>query len=459
MKTLLLKSALLPNGWADNVELKVNQEGQITAVKAGVDISDGVVVSGCSLPGIPNVHSHAHQRAMAGLAERAGFSDDNFRSWRTAMYACLENMQPRHLQAIATQLYLEMLKFGYTNVAEFQYLHHDPQGNAYADRAEMSLRVVAAAERAGIGITVLPVLYRYSNFGGCEPTAQQRRFINDANGYCAIVDRLKPVVARTAHAALGLAPHSLRAVTPELLRDVLQDSVLQDNHGNFPIHIHVAEQTFEVDSCVNWSGQRPVQWLLNNCLVDGNWCLVHATHMTDLEMTQLAASGAVAGLCPTTEANLGDGIFPAEAYLALGGRFGIGSDSQVCVNAVGELCCLEYGQRLMARRRNVLSTANKHSTGRALFDGALMGGAGVSGHKIGQLAKGFRADLVVLDTRHPRLLDRKDDTLLDSWIFACDENPIKDVWVGGIKVIADSRHIYEEQIATDFSSAMSELRS
>ena len=459
MKTLYLEKALLPGGWARDVEVDIDGRGDIAAIRTDVvdPHSTAGRVEGVVLPGMPNLHSHAHQRAMVGLAEKAGASKDSFWTWREAMYAYLGKMQPEQLQAVAAQLYVEMLKFGYTNVAEFQYLHHKQDGSAYANRAWMTLRCLQAARDVGIGITLLPVLYRYAGFGGQEPVPGQRRFLNDADQFLEIVAELQQATADDANAVVGIAPHSLRAVTPELLHKVL------DNFGEGPVHIHIAEQIPEVASCLEWSGRRPVQWLLENFDVDGRWCLIHATHLTDQEITGLANSGAVAGICPTTEANLGDGIFPTADFLSRGGIFGIGSDSQVSVNPAEELRWLEYVQRLTSNGRNVLAGCYGEkaaaSTGRTLFDGALAGGARACGRRIGKLAVGYRADLVVLDSSHPRLAGRCGDDLLDSWIFSCDENPVRDVFVGGNKVVAGGVHVSEPQIAESFQSAVCELNT
>ena len=453
MKTLFASKALLPNGWARDVEIDIAESGDITAVRTDVADSSAQQLQGAVLPGMPNLHSHAHQRAMVGLAEKAGQSKDSFWTWREAMYAYLGKMQPEQLQAVAAQLYVEMLKFGYTNVAEFQYLHHDRDGNPYSNRAEMTLRCLQAASDAGIGTTLLPVLYRYAGFGGQQPVPGQRRFLNDADGFLNIVAELQKASADNANAAVGIAPHSLRAVTPGLLNDVLA------GFAEGPVHIHIAEQIPEVEACLEWSGKRPVEWLLENFEVDSRWCLIHATHLTDQEITGLAKSGAVAGICPTTEANLGDGIFPTASYVQQGGVFGIGSDSQVSINPAEELRWLEYAQRLTSNGRNVLAAGAGASTGRTLFDGALAGGTQASGRNIGKIEVGYRADMVVLDSSHPRLAGRSGDDLLDSWIFGCDENPVRDVFVGGNKVVAGGVHISEQRIEEQFKSAITELRT
>ncbi len=407
---------------------------------------------GTLIAAIPNVHSHAHQRAMAGLGERAGDADDSFWSWREVMYRYLERIQPEDLNHIAAQLYLEMLKAGYGCVGEFQYLHHDADGKPYADRAEMSLQCLDAARRVGIGFTALPVLYRYGGFGGAEALAGQKRFINDAAGFADIVESLRQAAAGDANAAVGIAPHSLRAIDAALLAEVIGGL-----DGLAAIHIHVAEQTREVDDCVAWSGRRPVEWLFENFDIDQTWCLVHATHMSPAETAAMAASGCVAGLCPTTEANLGDGFFNLREYLDHGGRWAIGSDSHISIDPVEELRWLEYGLRLQTRRRILAVDADTRNPGRFLIDGALAGGAQACGRATGRIAPGYRADLIVLDQSHPRLYRRDDDALLDSWIFSGNQNLVRDVYVGGIKRIENGRHAAEDEIARNFRATLDRL--
>ena len=404
MQTLLFDSALLPHGWAEDVAVRIDEAGTIAEVKT--DATAGERIAGCLLPGVPNLHSHAHQRAMAGLAERSGDHHDSFWTWRAAMYHYVERMQPHHLHAIAAQLYVEMLKAGYTSVAEFQYLHHNPDGRPYDNVAEMSLRTLAAARDVGIGLTTLPVLYRYGGFGAQEPLAGQRRFLNDANGFLHLVETLLDECGDDPNLATGIAPHSLRAVSKALLDDVLDGF---SSRGTHPIHLHIAEQVKEVEDCLAWSGQRPVAWLFANFEVDERWCLIHATHMTEAETRTVATSGAVVGLCPTTEANLGDGLFNAVPFVEANGRFGVGSDSHISVSPVEELRWLEYGQRLNYRRRTVLAGGARRSTGRHLFERVVAGGAQACGRKIGRLEAGYRADLIVLDTDHPALYNRRAD--------------------------------------------------
>jgi formimidoylglutamate deiminase len=451
-QTIWSKSALLSNGWAESVEITLDAVGNIGTVNSGVPYKEGDRVE-VLIPGIPNVHSHAHQRAMAGLGERAGETADSFWTWRKVMYHYLERIQPQHLFDISAMLYLEMLKSGYTCVGEFQYLHHGIDGKAYANRAEMSLQCMQAAASTGLGFTALPVLYRYGGFGGAEPVAGQKRFLNNADEFSSIVELLQDASRNDANTSVGIAPHSLRAISDTLLKDVLSNCA----KDLAAIHVHIAEQTKEVDDCLSWSGQRPVEWLYNHFDVDTNWCLIHATHMTSEETRSMANSGAVAGICPTTEANLGDGLFNAVEYLETGGNWAIGSDSHISIDPVEELRWFEYGQRLVSRSRNVLTSAQTPNTGRNLLDGALAGGAQACGRKIGRIESGYRADLIVLDEQHPRLYGRAGNDLIDSWIFSGNVNMVKSVYVGGRKMIDQGRHVDEESILTNFSKTLNEL--
>ena len=450
--------ALLPEGWRRDVCLTVDPDGFIASVAPADSAGESIRLAGPVLPGMPNLHSHAFQRAMAGLTERAGPGEDSFWTWRNVMYRFVDRLGPTQVRAIATQLYIEMLKAGYTAVGEFHYLHHRPDGRPYDDLAEMSQQILAAARQAGIGLTHLPVLYGFGGFGGAAAGQGQRRFLNDPERFLALLDRVKEAVGRDPQFAVGVAPHSLRAVTPETLRAVL--SGLGADGARVPIHIHVAEQTKEVEDCLAWSASRPVAWLLDECPVGDNWCLVHATHIDEREVDGLARCGAVAGLCPTTEANLADGLFPAGAFLAKGGSFGIGSDSHVSVSPVEELRWLEYGQRLVKGRRNILAGAEPvGSVGRRLYEGALAGGAQALGRPIGRLEKGCRADLLVLDPECPALAVGRPETLLDAVVFSGNRNPVKDVMVGGRWVVRDRRHEAEDAVLAAYRQATEQLGS
>ncbi|WP_431858102.1 formimidoylglutamate deiminase [Azospirillum sp.] len=457
MDGLFCRRALLPDGWASDVALRFDDQGRIATVEPGSDGAGLPHAAGPVVPGMANLHSHAFQRAMAGLAERSGASDDSFWTWRETMYGFVRRMTPEAVEAVAALLYMEMLEQGYTAVAEFHYLHHDADGRPFADRAEMSRRILAAADSAGIGLTHLPVLYAHGGFGGQPPKDGQKRFVNDVDGLLSIVAATRAACGDSPNRRVGLALHSLRAVTPDEMRDALDG--LDGLDPTAPVHIHIAEQTAEVDDGIAWSGRRPVDWLLDNAPVGPRWCLVHATHVTPAEVAALAASGAVAGLCLTTEANLGDGVFPAADFLAQGGRFGIGSDSHISVSAAEELRLLEYGQRLVHRRRNVLSGGPGRSIGADLYRAALAGGAQALGQADAQgaLAPGCLADLVVLDANDPKLFSRADDVLLDAYVFAGSGRVVRDVVAAGRLVVRDGRHVRQDGITAAYRRAVQRL--
>ena len=450
MRSCFARHAWLPSGWATDVRIDIGVDGVIAAVVPHAE-RVGELIDRPVVPGLCDVHSHAFQRAMAGLAEgsRGTRPTDTFWTWRELMYACVARLSPDAMEDIATQLYIELLKGGYTSVCEFHYVHNAADGTPYANRAETSERIIAAAARAHIGLTLLPVLYMASNFGGRAPHEGQRRFISTPEALLRVLDEM-----RGKHdVVVGMAPHSLRAVPPEALNDALQGFA---RAGGGPLHIHAAEQIKEVDDCVAWSSQRPVEWLLDHHAVDAQWCIVHATHMTSRETMSLARTGAVAGLCPSTEGNLGDGVFNFVEYLASGGAYGIGSDSNVCTRAAEEMRLLEYVQRLTHRRRN-LASDNTGSAGEALYRAALAGGARASGRPIGGIAAGQRADLVVLDAGHATLAARGVESVLDAYVFSAHGNLVRDVMVGGEWAIRDRRHADEETAARRYASAVREL--
>jgi formimidoylglutamate deiminase len=435
------------DGWQRDAGFAVAADGVLVETAGGAAESVGQWV----LPGMPNLHSHAFQRAMAGLAERRGKADDSFWSWREAMYGFAAVIDPEALQAIAAQLYVEMLKAGYTRVCEFHYLHHQPDGKSYAQAEAMSLALVEAAREAGIGLTLLPVLYMSGGFDGRALGERQRRFGHDVDGYLRLLDTLH------AHAdgdlRVGTALHSLRAVPEAALHEVLASPRVRTG----PIHIHIAEQIGEVQDCLAIRGARPVEWLFDHAEVDARWCLVHATHLTEAETSRIAGSGAVAGLCPTTEANLGDGLFPLAAYLDAGGAFGIGSDSHISISPVEELRWLEYGQRLLTRRRNIASRQPGASVGETLWRAALAGGTRASGVPGGELRVGASADLIVLDENSPLLAARDEASVLDSWLFAGNTPLVRDVMRAGRWVVRDFRHHDEERIAARYRAAVQRI--
>jgi formiminoglutamate deiminase len=450
MTRLHFASALLPLGWADNVQVVVTG-GTIAAVTAGVAPDTADERYRIAVPGLASLHSHAFQRGMAGLAELRGDTTDTFWTWRETMYRFALEMTPDDVVDVATLLYVEMLEQGFTRVGEFHYLHHDRDGSPYANPAEMAARIAEAAATAGIGLTLLPSFYAHGGFGGTAPHTGQRRFICSVDQFAALVAASRAVVGKLPGANLGIAPHSLRAVAPDELAAIVPLAERE------PIHIHAAEQVREVEDCLAWSGRRPVEWLLEHAPVDQRWCLIHATHTTASEVAALAGTGAVAGLCPVTEASLGDGIFPAREFRDAGGRFGIGTDSNVLVGIADELRQLEYGQRLKLRERNVLSGSAGASTGRALFDGALAGGAQALAQTTAGLQPGARADIVALDLDHPSLAGRRSDAVIDGWIFAAGGGAIDCVWAGGSKVVEGGRHRLRAKARERFNAAVRRL--
>ncbi|MGV3633374.1 MAG: formimidoylglutamate deiminase [Pseudorhodoplanes sp.] len=451
MRAYQFNKALLPTGWADDVGVEIGDDGLIAKVTPGSAPDVAERIAGIALPGMPNLHCHAFQKGMAGLAERRGPAGDSFWTWREVMYRFLSRLTPDDVEAIAAYAYLEMLEAGFTTVGEFHYLHHDPAGMPYADIGEMATRIAAASVATGIGLTLLPSLYTHGGFGGAAPNPGQIRFINSTDRFVTLMERAREIVAKLPGGTIGIAPHSLRAVSPKQLREVAAI------FASGPVHIHAAEQTKEVDDCVATLGARPVQWLLDQMGIDSRWCLIHATHMTDDETARLAQSGAVAGLCPLTEGSLGDGIFNGATYLGAKGRFGIGTDSNIQIDAPAELRQLEYSQRLKTRARNVMTTTEGESSGLSLYTRALAGGAQALDQPIGALAPGHRADVLVLDADHPDLAGASGDMVLDVLVFSAGRDLIQTVIAGGKTVVREGRHQAREAIAQKYRATVSRL--
>jgi len=449
MTSLLAPLALLPDGWAENVRVTIDG-GSIAAVAPdAVALPDDLRLTGQALlPAMPNLHSHTFQRAMAGMTERRGEGDDSFWTWRTLMYRFLDVLTPEDVEAIAALVQVEMLEAGYGSVAEFHYLHHQPGGVRYAEPAELSHRIVAAAAATGIGLTLLPVLYSHGGAGGAPLAGGQLRFGNDLDGFLA----LREAAGRDLPAdfVLGAAPHSLRATTPARLAELV--AALPDG----PLHIHAAEQVQEVADIEAWLGARPVELLLDRIGIDARWCLVHATQMTADETARLARSGAVAGLCPITEANLGDGVFNGPCYREAGGAFGVGSDSNVRIALAEELRTLEYSQRLVHRARNVLAAPGA-SVGATLYAASLAGGAQALGRDCGALRPGALADLVAIDREHVTLAPLRAEQLLDGWLFAADDGVVREVWSAGRHVVHEGRHVARGAVEARHREAMTRI--
>ncbi len=455
--------ALLPGGWTSEAVLEVRADGYFGRVGALAGAESAVRIPGVVVPGVPNAHSHAFQRGLAGRAEKADGSGDDFWGWRNVMYRFVQQLDPEDVEALAAQVYLEMLRAGYTSVAEFHYLHRDRSGASYADPNELTRRILRAAHSVGIRVTLLPTVYVRGGFGDGPLEGGQIRFRMDAEGALEAVREIESSTGGAlVHAGLGL--HSLRAVgLPEMRAAVAGLAALGSApYGRVrPVHIHVAEQTGEVRASLRWVGSRPVDYLLDHAPVARNWCLVHATHMSESEVRRVAATRAVAGLCPTTEANLGDGLFRIQEYLAAGGNWAIGSDSQITVAPTDELRTLEYGQRLRLRKRNLIASGlggrGVHSSGRALLDGAWRGGALALGQEIGALAPGRVADLLVLDPDDPSLVGLAGDDVLDAWVFSGPGAAVRDVMVGGQWVITNGRHGAGEGVTERFRATMKRL--
>jgi len=445
MQKILAQALLTQNGWHKDMILS-HDNGVIRSLEDnnGTQTYDDKV--DVLVAGMPNLHSHAFQRAMAGFAERRGATPDSFWSWRKEMYRLALSMTPQQVEAVAAQLYMEMLEAGFTRVGEFHYLHHDENGKPYADIGEMAGRIAAAAMQTGINLTLLPVFYAHAGFGGKPADDGQKRFINTPESFARLLEACQTYLAPLDHAVLGIAPHSLRAVTKEELAAILPLA------KQMPVHIHIAEQIKEVEDCLAATGQRPVEWLLTHAPVDERWCLIHATHMTETETVNMAKSGAVAGLCPITEANLGDGIFNALPYLAHHGAYGIGSDSNVRIAVNEELRQFEYSVRLNTHMRNAVARPDS-SNGRILFDGACAGGAQALGAAC-PIAVGSAADFVALTLQGQDWIQQ--DTILDSWIFSGNVK-VDSVWVAGRQVVHNGRHKARDNIIRHFATAMRQL--
>jgi formiminoglutamate deiminase len=451
MQWIFAQRARTDAGWQENVRIS-HQDGRITGIEAGVSAQAGDVQVYVLLPALANLHSHSFQRAMAGMTEVRAAGRDSFWTWRTLMYQFMQNVTPEQYQAIAALVFMEMQEAGYASVGEFHYVHHQNGGARFDQVSELSQRVFAAAAQTGIGLTHLPVLYTYGGAGRAELSGGQMRFGNSVTQFADLVGEARGKAAETlpGDARVGIAPHSLRATCPEDLAEALPIAA-----GN-PIHIHISEQPKEVEDIQGWLGARPVEWLLQNAPVDHNWCLIHATHMTDQETRDMARSGAVAGLCPITEANLGDGPFNGPAYLEEGGAFGVGSDSNVCISLTEELRMLEYSQRLRDISRNVM-IPGEGSVGEVLYMGSATGGATAVGRDSGEIAVGKLADLVAIDRTDPALVALGDDQLLDGLCFAAKDRVVTDLWSAGRHQVQGGRHVARDAVIAAYGDAIRSL--
>lgn len=445
MTVIHAREALLPGGWADGVRVTLG-EGRILSVEQGVPGGHGVLV-----PAMTNLHSHGFQRALAGLAEGRGPGKDSFWTWRDTMYRLVGELTPDDVEAITALAQVEMLEAGFAAVAEFHYLHHGAGGTVYADPAEMSVVIAAAAETTGAGLTLLPALYMQGGSDGRTLEGRQLRFGCGRDLYEKVVAGAEQAIAALSDARVGIAPHSLRAVGVEAL------TWATGMKPGSPFHLHIAEQLAEVNEILGTHGATPVKWLLEVMDVDESWCLIHATHASPAEVEGLARSGAVAGLCPLTEANLGDGLFDAARYQAAGGRWGIGTDQNVPVSLAGELRMLEYGQRLEHRARGVLAEPGA-SVGRSIFDTAISGGAQAAGRESGVIRSGAWADLALLDTGALALEGLSGNAVLDAWIFAGGDGLVAELWSAGRHVVTGGRHVRRDPVERRYRRVMQRLR-
>jgi formimidoylglutamate deiminase len=441
--------ALTPHGWQRDLVVGIGADGRIASIEAGRPHGLSFV-RGAALPGIANVHSHTFQRGMAGLAERAGESDDSFWTWRELMYRFLSKLTPDDIEAIAAQSFIEMLEMGFTSCGEFHYLHHDIGGAPYANIAETAERIAAASVEAGIGLVLLPSLYTNGNFAGQPASPGQIRFLNDLERFERLFAASETVIKRTPGASIGIAPHSLRAVSLKDLKSVVA------MHRNGPVHIHVSEQVKELDDCRKAHGTTPIRLLADTVDLNRRWCLIHATHATPEERAAMAGAGATIGFCPITEANLGDGIFPVGDWISRAGRMGIGTDSNVDISMPGELRTLETVQRLTMRRRNVLA-ARGASTGRTLFDAAFEGGNQALGLGPSGIQVGARADIVVVDTSLDAFAGHQGDAILDALIFSAAPGAIRDVFVMGKHMVQAGHHIHRDLISARYRRTVEKL--
>jgi formimidoylglutamate deiminase len=450
---IFCKTLLQGDSWQKDVELTLTADGIISGIATGNPDSADHYIQGIVIPGMPNAHSHSFQRLIAGLTGPQGNQKDSFWSWREAMYRCANQISPDQFGVVASHVFSEMLKAGYTSCAEFHYLHHQPDGKAYANPAEMSAQLIQAASVTGMPMTLLPVLYCSAGFGEDSVSVEQRRFSNSSDSFLGLLGNIQGLISGNPLLALGLAPHSLRAVPGSVLQEVLTSWPDQ----RCPVHIHIAEQPAEISECVKHLGARPIEWLLDNFQVDERWNLVHATHMSDSELSNAASCAATVVVCPTTEADLGDGRFRTSDWLQAGGRLTIGSDSNVRISVAEELRLLEYNERLNSGQRNVLTTGDS-TCGRFLYQHAAQSGATALGQAVGVLQPGFRADFLVLDQQHELIIGRQPDVALDTWIFAGDRNMLDSVWVAGQCVVQHGIHYADSATKTAFMQTIKELQ-
>ncbi len=442
--------AWLRNGWNKKVRIQF-ESGLISSIETGAIAEEGDTHVDTLLPALANMHSHSFQRAMAGMTEFRTTKKDSFWTWRNLMYQFLEELSPEHLEAISALVFMEMLESGYASVGEFHYVHHQKGGIRYDNPSELTIRIMSAASKTGIGLTHLPVLYTYGGVKKAELEGGQLRFGHSLDEFVHLVEEsIIALKGMSPDTMVGIAPHSLRATTPEELRE------LTSKFSNSPIHIHIAEQPKEVMEISEWLGARPVEWILKNNEIKDNWCMIHATHMTPVETNELAKTQAVVGLCPMTEANLGDGPFNGPTYLEAGGKFGLGSDSNIKISLTEELRILEYSQRLRDLKRNIM-VDEVGSVGKTLYLGAATGGSQALARKSGSIEIGKLGDLLAINSRHQQLCTLKEEQLFDGLCFAADDNIVTDVWSAGRHNVKEGRHVMKQKIVENYVNAMTDL--
>lgn len=451
-QTVYADQMLTPSGWRRHAHVAIGADGVIEMLGSGCP--DGAVHTDILLPAPGNAHAHSFQRAMAGLTENRGPGgrSDDFWGWRETMYRFLDRLTPEDIGIIAAQVQMETLEAGYAAIGEFHYLHHQADGSTYANPLETTNRLLESAEETGVGYTHLPVLYMQGGLDGRPLEAGQRRFGLTPERFSEFFDSIRAQMnRRPADFRLGAAAHSVRAVSPEGL------ALIAECANDAPLHIHIAEQTAEVDEAVFILGARPVEWLLDHADVDESWCLIHATHMSAHEIRSLAATRSVVAVCPITEANLGDGVFSAGDFVSAGGRIAIGSDSNIRVALAEEVRLLEYSQRLSKRKRTVLSD-DTHSCGRYIYERVVSGGAQALGRNAGRIETGAIADLVALNGDSLALAGLTGDRVLDAWLFAGDDSLVSDVWAAGRHVVKKGKHVRRDEIAERYAKVVRRLR-
>lgn len=453
MKKLFFEHAYLPKGWAENVLVEIDNNGFILSVKSDERPINCQKIKGFTVAGMPNLHSHCFQMISSGLVEKASCKKvvDDFWSWRKVIYEIISNITPEALEVVATYAYQEMLKRGFTSVAEFHYLHQSKKLSSQSNKQEMSQRIIQASKNAQINLCLLPSFYAHGNFGAQPITDNQQNFTLKLDEYLSLVDDLKENLTKQNNFNIGIAPHSLRAVTHEELKELIDYA---KNKSSMPIHIHIAEQLKEVKDCLKHTNLRPVHWLYNHFDIDDKWCLIHATHINSRELDMIINSQACVGICPTTEANLGDGIFPTPDLQSEGGVYGIGTDMNNSTCVASELRMLEYAQRLIRKRRSILATPANKSTGESIYKKSLYGGSQALKLNTGAISKGYRADFVVLDDNSPAFFGKKTKDIFDSWIFNGNYNPVRDVFVNGEIVVKNQRHINQEKNTKKYKKSL-----